>query len=163
VALDPVPASQASTGNWKVIYIPSGNALSVAVLVGGTAKPLTYGFTPDGFNWGITEASVPDPRLTLSVTLSQPGSSTDTLEVKYVDSTDATSAAMILTQGVAGILNVRRGIANATIPTVGQVADTITFVAGRQRPDAPTANGLDTISQTLYITAVPVRKGTLVA
>ena len=163
MALDPVPASQASTGNWKVIYVPSGNALSVAVLIAGTSKPLTYGFTPDGFNWGITEASVPDPRLTLSVTLSQPGASTDTLEVKYVDSTDATSAAAILIQGATGTLNVRRGVGNATIPTVGQIADTITFVAGRQRPDAPTANGLDTISQTLYITAVPVRKGVLVA
>lgn len=163
MAADPVPASNPSTGFWKVIYIPSGNPLSVAILTGGTAKPLTYGFTPDGFNWSITEESVPDPRLTLAVVLSQPGSSTDSLEVKYVDSTDATSAAMILTQGVSGFLNVRRGIANATIPTIGQTADTLQFTAGRQRPDPPVANGLDTISQTLYITAVPVRKGTLVA
>lgn len=164
MALDPVPASQASTGQWKIIYLPAAaNALSVAALIGGTAKPLTYGFTPDGFNWTISEASVADPRLTLSVTLSQPGTSTEVLEVKYVASADATAAAQILLQGVTGQLNVRRGVANATAPTIGQKADVITFVAGRQRPDAPTENGLDTISQTLYITAPTVQGGTLVA
>ena len=55
MALETAPASQASTGNWRITYIPSGNALSVAILNGGTAKPLTYSFTPDGFNRTITE------------------------------------------------------------------------------------------------------------
>lgn len=164
MALETPPASASSTGNWLITYVPTGsNALSVAALIGGTAKPLTYSFTPDGFNWSITEESVPDPRLTMAVTLSQPGTSTEVLEVKYVASADAASAQSILTAGSTGKLNVRRAVANATVATVGQKADVITYVAGRQRPDAPTANGLDTISQTLYITAPTVQAGTLVA
>jgi hypothetical protein len=164
MALEPVPASTQSDGKWRITYVPSSaNALSVAALIGATAKPLTYGFTPDGFAWTITQAVVEDKRLTLLQDLSRPGKTTETLEVKYVASEEPTSASAILPQGTEGKLNVRRGIDNAIVPTVGQKADVITFIAGAQRPDAPTENGLDTISQTLYITAPTVRNGVLVA
>jgi hypothetical protein len=164
MALEVAPASQASTGNWLVTYVPSAsNALSVAVLIGASAKALTYSFTPDGFNYNITEASVADPRLTMAVTFSQPGTSTEVLEVKYVASSDVASANAILVAGLTGKLNIRRAVSNATAPTVGQKADVVTFTAGRQRPDAPVLNGLDTISQTLYITGATVSGGTLVA
>lgn len=163
MALETAPASQASTGNWLITYTPSGTGLSVAVLTGGTAKSLTYSFTPDGFNRNITEASIEDARLTMAQKLSRPGTTTEVIEVKYVESQTAGSANVVLVAGTTGILTLRRGVANATIPTVGQKADVITFVAGVQRPDAPTDNGLDTISQTLYITAATVSQGTLVA
>jgi hypothetical protein len=164
MALEPVPASTQSDGKWRITYVPSSaNALSVAALVGATAKTLTYSFTPDGFAWTITQAVVEDKRLTLTQDLSRPGKTSETLEVKYVASDDAASANAILTPGTEGKLNVRRGVDNAVVPTVGQKADVITFIAGAQRPDAPTENGLDTISQTLYITAPTTRYGVLVA
>jgi len=164
MALETVPASTQSDGKWRITYVPAAsNALSVAILNGATAKPLTYSFTPDGFNYQITQATVTDPRLTLVQDLSRPGKITETLEVKYVRSADANSADAILTEGVTGLLNVRRGIDNATTATVGQKADVITFVAGAKRADAPTENGVDTISQTLYITAPTQRDQALVA
>lgn len=164
MALETAPASQGSTGNWLITYVPAAaNALSVAILVGATAKQLTYSFTPDGFNRAISQESVPDARLTMAQTFSRPGTSTETIEVKYVESSDAGSASVILVPGTTGKLNLRRGVGNEITPTVGQKADVVTFIAGVQRPDAPTANGLDTISQTLFITAATVSGGTLVA
>lgn len=164
MALDPIPASSQSDGRWKITYVPkSANALSVAALTGASAKNLTYSFTPDGFNRSISEATVDDKRLTLIQDLSRPGKVTETLEVKYVESQDTGSANVILTPGTEGKLNVRRGVSNDTAYATGQKADVITFVAGQQRPDAPTENGVDTISQTLYITDVTVNGGTLVA
>lgn len=164
MALDPVPASSQSDGRWKIAYLPTAsNPLSVAALNGGTSKAMTYSFTADGFNYGITQASVPDKRLTLVQDLSRPGKTTETLETKYVDSADANSAAVLLPAGTTGQFIVRRGTDNATAWTIGQKVDVITFISGAQRPDAPTENGLDTISQTQYITAPTVRQGVLVA
>lgn len=164
MALETVPQSTQSDGRWRITYVPpAANALSVAILGGVTAKPLTYSFTPDGFNWATTQATVDDKRLTLTQDLSRPGKKTETLEVKYVASTDPGSAAVLLVEGTEGKLNVRRGVDNAAAYVVAQLADVISFVAGAQRPDAPTENGLDTISQTLYITSPTVRGAALVA
>lgn len=161
--LDAIPASSQSDGRWKIAYVPTGNPLSVAIVKGASSKNLTYSFTPDGFNWSIAQAEVADPRLTLIQNLSRPGKKTETLELKYVDSTTVDAAALVLTEGVSGFFVVRRGTDNATDWTVGQKADVITFTLGAQRPDAPTENGVDTISQTAYITSVTQRQVTLIA
>jgi hypothetical protein len=162
--LDSTPASSQSDGRWKINTTPIGsNALSVAILNGGTSKSVTYSFTPDGFNYQVTQATVTDARLTLATDLTRPGKKGETLELKYVDSTDANSAAVLFTEGSTGQFTIRRGIDNATAWTVGQKVDVITYVLGAQRPDAPVENGVDTISQTAYITAVTTRQGTLVA
>lgn len=162
MAAETVPTSVQSDGKWRITNVAVGaNALSVAIINAGAA--LTYSFTPDGFNYSISQATVTDARLTLTQDLSRPGRKTETLEVKYVASSDAGSAAVVLTEGTEGKLNIRRGVDNATVATVGQKADVVTYIAGAQRPDAPSENGLDTISQTLFITAPTVRQGVLVA
>lgn len=162
--LDPVAPSTQSDGRWKIAYVPSaGNALSVAILNGGTSKALTYSFTPDGFNLGKTQATVNDPRLTLVQVLSRPGKTTETLELKYVASSDANSADAVLTAGLEGQFVIRRGIDNATAWTVGQKVQVITFALGVKRYDPAVENGVDTISQTAYITAVTQDAGVLVA
>jgi hypothetical protein len=164
VALETAPASQGSTGNWRITYVPTGsNPLSAAILVGGTSKDFTYGFTPDGFNRVFNENSVEDPRLTMSQVLSRPGSYTETLEVTYVESATAGSPSVVLVNGLTGFLAIRRGLANSTVWTAAQTADVITFVAGQRRPNPPTANGIDTISQTLYLTAVTQSAATIIA
>ena len=162
--LETTPVSSQSDGRWRITYVPiASNALSVAILNGATAKPVTYGLTADGFNYSLTQATVEDKRLTLVQDLSRPGKVSETLEIKFVASVTADSAAVLFVAGLEGKLNVRRGYDNATDAAVAQKADVITFIAGAQRPDAPTENGLDTISQTLYITAPTVRNGVLVA
>lgn len=164
MALETVPASSQSDGRWRITYVPSGaNALSVAILNGATSKAVTYSLTADGFNYSLSQATVEDKRLTLVQDLSRPGKVSETLEIKYVASTSVDSAAVLFVAGLEGQLNVRRGVDNATTAVVAQKADVITFIAGAQRPDAPTENGLDTISQTLFITAPTVSGGVLVA
>jgi len=164
MAIDPIPSSWQSDGNWTITYVPTGsNPLSVAILNGATAKDVTYSFTPDGFNYGVTQATIEDKRLTLTQDLSRPGKTTETLELKYVDSADATSAAALFTPGLAGFFVVRRQVANGTAYSIGQTPDVISFVLGVQRPEAPTENGLDLLSQTVFFTSVTQRKVTLVA
>jgi hypothetical protein len=154
MALEVAPSSVQSDGKWRIWYVPTGsNAKSVAILNGATAKSLTYGLTADGWNNTKTQATVEDKRLTLKTDLSRPGRITETLEVTYVRSTDVASAQAVLVEGVEGHLTVRRGIDNDVVWTIAQKVDVLTFVAGVQRPNAPTENGVDTISQTLYITA----------
>ena len=162
--IDPIPASSASDGRWKIADVPSGsNALSVAILNGGTTKAMTYSFTDGGFNFTLDQATVTDKRLTLDTDLSRPGKKSEAGTLKYVDSADADSAAALLVEGKTGQFVVRRGIPNATAWTVGQKVDIITYQLGAQRPDVPTENGLDTITQGAYVTLPTVRKATLVA
>lgn len=162
--LDPVAASSQSDGRWKIAYVPSaGNPLSVAVLNGGTSKALTYSFTPDGFNLAKSQATVNDPRLTLVQILSRPGKVTETLELKYVESPDASSADAVLVSGLEGQFVIRRGIDNATAWTIGQKVDVITFALGVKRVDPAAENSVDTISQTAFITAVTQSQAVLIA
>jgi len=164
MALDPIPASFQSDGLWTITYVPSGSApLSAAILNGATAKDITYNLTSDGFTYAVTQASVDDKRLTLVQDLSRPGKTTETLTIKYVDSTDAASLAVLFTAGLSGYLVIRRGVANGTTYAVGQIVDVITFSLGVQAPDAPAENGLDTITQGVYITSATQRKVLVVA
>lgn len=162
--LDPVAQSSQSDGRWKIAFVPKGsNALSVAILKGVTSKNLTYSFTPAGFQLARTQAAVNDPRLTLVQILSRPGKVTETLELKYVASSDADSADVVLTDGLEGQFVIRRGVDNATDWAIAQKVDVITFALGVRRPDAPTENGVDTVSRTAYITAVTQSQAVLVA
>lgn len=165
MAVEQTPASSASDGRWRITYVPSGsNALSVAILNGATAKPVTYGLTADGWNHTVTQATAEDKRLTLVTDLSRPGRITEALEITYVKSTTTDSADVIFVEGLEGQLLVRRAVANTTTHTATtQKGDLITFIAGTKRPNPPVENGVDTISQTLYITSPTLRDQTLVA
>lgn len=164
MASDPIPASSASDGRWKIASVPTGsNPLSVAILNGGTSKALTYSFTDTGFNFTVDQATITDKRLTLDTDLSRAGKKTESGTLQYVDSADADSAAVLLTEGSEGQFVVRKGISNATAWTVGQKVDVYTYQVGAQRPDAPTENGIDYISQGVYLTKPTVRKAVLVA
>jgi len=168
MALEAVPASTQSDGKWIIWNVPSGsNAKSVAILNGGTSKPITYGLTADGWNRSITQATVEDKRLTLIQNLSRPGRVAETIEVKAVESADVASADAILTalaaSGAETQFAVRRAVDNATTATVGQKIDLITGVVGVRRPQAPVENGVDTVAFTIYTTKVTETAVSLVA
>jgi hypothetical protein len=164
MALDPIPTSFQSDGYWTVTYVPTAsNPLSAAILNGGTAKDVTYGFTPDGFNYSVTQSEIEDKRLTLQQILSAPGNTKETLTLKYVDTTDATAPATLFTENLRGYLVIRRGIANGTAYSVAQIVDVLDVVFGKQAPDAPTENGIDTITQGTYFKAATQRKAVVVA
>lgn len=152
-----VPASSQSDGRWKVVYVPSASDPTSAADIASDGVDITYSLTSDGFNYSLTQATVEDKRLTLDQDLSRPGRKQETLEIKYVASTNADSADVLLTEGLSGFLDVRRSKANTSDIAAADVVDVITFTAGAKRPDAPVENGVDTVSQTLFITAVTQR------
>ncbi|MBT2502979.1 hypothetical protein [Curtobacterium sp. ISL-83] len=156
MSLDQYPASSQSDGRHKIAFVPYGadvNPLSVATLKADTTKNVTYSFTPDGFAHAVTQATVEDKRYTGEQDLSRPGKTTETLEVKYVDSEDPNSAAQTFPKDTAGWFVRRKVIPNATDWTKDQLVDVISVIAGVQRPDAPAENGVDTTTQGMYITA----------
>jgi len=165
MALEATPPSQQSDGYLRIGYVPSGNNLSVAILTGGTEKDLTYSFTPSGFTRTFTENTVSDPRLTNVAVLARPGTFTEQIDVQYVvtDASATDIAYTALSEYTTGLLTLRYGVANATVWTIGQKVDSISFIAGKKRRDPITANGLFTISQTLYLTAPSVSGAVLVA
>lgn len=168
MAAENVPASSQSDGRWRITNVPSGsNAKSVAILNGGTAKPITYGITAGGWDHQVTQATVEDKRLTLIQDLSRPGKVSETLNVTVVSSDDSASTDRIL-QGLSvsqaeSQFVVRRAVANADTHATGQIADVITGVVGVRRPDAPVENGVDTAQYAIYITKPTDRDVTLVA
>jgi hypothetical protein len=164
MAAEPTPLSVASDGNLRVAVVPTGsNPLSVAILTGATTKLITYSLTPDGWNRAVTENTVDDPRLSLKQTFSRPGTSSETLELKYVygDTNDVAKPA--LTEGLQVFLVDRRSVTNATEWTIGQKVDVLTVILGKQRKDAPAANGIQTITQTAFVVSATQYDASLIA
>lgn len=166
--IENVPASTQSDGRWRITNVPSGsNAKSVAILNGGTAKPITYGITSGGWDHQTNQATVEDKRLTLVQDLARPGKVTETLNVTVVASADVASADAILqtladSQAESQFV-VRRAVANGDTHALAQKADIITGVVGVRRPDAPVENGVDTAQYQIYVTKPTERNVALVA
>lgn len=155
MAQEAVPGSVETMDNLRIAIVPDGsNALSVAVLVAGTTKDLTYSLTPDGWAFPRTETEIPDPRLTLKTEGSRPGrEKLGPIVLKYVygDAADVAKAALV--RGTKFTLVYRDAIANATAWTIGQKVDTIKIVCGAQRKLPPAADGTFQIEQTIYVVA----------
>lgn len=162
MAVEATPLSVASDGNLLVSYVPTGNPLSVANLVAGSTKAITYSLTPGGFNRATTQDTVSDERLTLAQLLEQAGRVKETLEVEYVygDAGDVASAS--LTKDAVGWIVVRYAVPNATAWTIGQKVDVIPIKAGIQAKNAPTANGVFTKKQKLFVTGTVTTDGVLI-
>lgn len=161
--LEATPLSVAADGNLLVAFVPSGNSLSKAVLDAATTKKITYSLTPSGFNRSTTQDTISDERLTLSQLLEQAGRIKETLEVEYVFGDAGDVAKVALAEGVTGFIVARYAIPNATDWTVGQKVDSIPIKCGVQAKGAPTANGVFTITQKLFVTGAVIRDGVLVA
>lgn len=164
MVLEATPLSVASDGNLRIAVVPSGsNPLSVAILAATTTKLITYSLTPDGWNRAVTENTVDDPRLANKQAFSRPGTSTETLEMKYVYGDTNDVAKTVLTEGTTVYLVDRRSIPNATEWTTGQKVDVLTVILGKQRKDAPAANGVQTVTQTAFVIAATQTDQALVA
>lgn len=158
MAAETVPISVNSDDNLRIGYSAlAANPKSVAALT----VDLTYSLKT--LNLTETQADIPDPRLSLSQQLSRPGRKTFACEVQYIFGDTGDVAAATLLEGTEGHLTLRYSVPNSTAWTAAQVADVITFKAGAQRKDPPVENGVQTITQTLYVTAVVEKDVALVA
>lgn len=147
MAKEITPGSVQSDDNLRVWFVPEGTAVTAAAL--GTAESITYSLTPSGFNRSITEDTVSDERLTLSQVLQKRGRKTEELEVQYVFGAADDVAYPLLKEGVRGQIVARYSEPNATEPATGQTVDILHVECGAQRKDAPSANGIQTVTQNL--------------
>lgn len=151
MAQEAVPLSVNSDDNLRITATSlAEDGLSAAILA--TGDDLTYSLKT--FTLTETQATVEDKRLSLSQDLSRPGRKTVKCEVQYVHGDAGDVAAATLVEGYEGHLTLRYSIPNSTAWTAAQVADYLTFKAGAQRKDPPVENGVQTITQELFITAV---------
>jgi len=160
MAAEAVPQSVNSDDNLRLTFSAlADNALSAAILNAG--DDLTYSLV--SFDLAEAQATVNDPRVTLKQILKRPGKTDYTLVVKYVFGDAGDVAAVTLAEGVEGHITARYSVPNSTAWTAAQIADVITFKAGAQRKDPPVENGVQTITQELFVTAVVDKDATIVS
>lgn len=167
---DVVPAAIDVKGN-LVIWWATGTIADttapgkVLVFDAATTYRVTHSFTPGGFALDADQGIDTDSRLGLTVDLEALGIRTDTLGMlEYVDSTNASSAAVVLkpagaATSISGYFIVRRNVANTTIATAAQKVYTIPVTLGSQiYPVNP--DGKFTIKQRASITG-PIVQGVI--
>jgi hypothetical protein len=148
MAQEAVPGSVAWDDNLRITWTAEADdPLSAADLAAG--DDLTYSLK--SLARTINEARIEDPRLTLKQILEKAGKVTEQVEVQYVFGDAADVAASVLTRGTQGHLTLRYSVPNATAWTAAQIVDVITVECGKQRKDSPVENGVQTITQTLFV------------
>lgn len=161
--IEATPLSVASDGNLLVSYVPTGNPLSVANLAAATTKAITYSLTPSGFNRATSQDTISDERLTLAQLLEQAGRVKETLEVEYVFGDAGDVASLALTKDAVGFIVARYAIPNGTAWTIAQKVDVIPIRCGIQAKNPPTANGVFTKKQKLFVTGTVQTDAVLIA
>jgi len=140
---------------WWVPTLADPTAPKAATELGAvTSFRLTYSFTTDG--WGLTgsQDKTDDPRLTLKQKLESLGVASQSLTLKYVDSTAAGSAAAVLTEGLTGYFVERRGVPDQTLAAAAQKVRVIPVTLGKQIPGPVDGTGKFTYTQETAINGV---------
>jgi hypothetical protein len=148
MAAEAVPQSVNWDDNLRITWTDEADdPKSAADLIAGV--DLTYSLKT--LTRTINEARIEDPRLTLKQILERPGKVTETVEVNYIFGDAADVAAATLVQGTKGHLTLRYSIPNSTTWAAAQIVDVITVECGKQRKDSPVENGVQTLTQTLFV------------
>lgn len=166
------PASVAADGNLKVVWVPAianPAAPTLAELNAASAIDLSCYLTADGFNPGTEEETVTDDRLCSRQSFARPGRTSDTLEIGYVFRGQDTAAVdnkafTSLKHLTTGFIVERWGKDYAAAFAAADVVDVKPVQCGVQRKQAPEANSVQRIMQTMHIVGtvrrdVPVPAG----
>ena len=157
VAGSVAPSALDQSGNttiWWVPTIASVAAPSVTEIGSAGSFRLTYDFTTDGFNLASTQGTVDDDRLTLRQALQALDVNKSSLDLKYVQSTAAGHAQIVLVAGTAGYFVVRQNVPDTTIATAAQKVVVIPVTLGVQNLGPIDGSGKSTIVQAAAITGV---------
>lgn len=159
------PPAVDQLGHLLIIWVPKSGMADplkpkVAELKAG--KRITYSLTPDGWQPTGDQEITKDERLTLEQDLESFGKKTKGLSLKYVDSDDPNSAAVLLEEGLEGYFFERRKELNRADIAAGQKVRPWGVVLGEQMEDTPSNTGKFTISQKTSLTAVVPSRGVLV-
>lgn len=163
------PASVAADGNVKVVWataIASVTAPTAAECNAGTSKDVSCYLTDDGWTPTLDEGVVTDNRLCSKKTYERPGRQSDHLTIQYIYnilSAPDDVARLALTEGNVGFFIVRFGVLYSTSLAAADVVGITPGVCGAQMMDKPTANGVLTITQRIFIPAPGVQRFVTVA
>ena len=141
-----VQRGAAADGRGIVLWVPTianPAAPTVAELNAGTVKRITYGLTPDGFDWQTSIATITTGRYTLAQALELDGIVTDTLEVKWVYNRTTPTANEVLfgAPGLSGNIVVILGYTNDTVITAStKINGILPVTTSIPREVPPTAN-----------------------
>lgn len=152
-----VPSALDQRGNTTIWWVPTiaDPAAPTVVEIGAAgAHRVTYSFTPDGWNLAGAQATVDDDRLTIPQALSSLDVNKVTLDLKYVDSADANSAALILLEGTSGFFVERRSVPQTQAITTGDKVRVIPCTLGAQNPGVINNTGKFLINQQTSIDGV---------
>ena len=162
-----VPSTPAD-GNVKVAFVPTladPSAPTVTELTAVGVIDLSCYLTADGWTPGLDEQVVSDERLCSTQTFEQPGRSSRTLGIKYVENpTSATDnkAYTTLEPGTSGFLVQRRGVAHSGAFAASDKVDVWPGTAGKYDPQPPEANSVLKVAQKWFVTGT-VQQGASVA
>lgn len=156
--LVPPPAVD-QTGNLTIWFVPTiadvaAPKASTEIGAAGAFR-ITYSLTTDGWDWDVSQVKNPDDRLTLKQPLESLGTAVTALKtVKYVESSVAGSANVVLTEGLSGYFVERAGVPNSTLAAAGQKVRVIPVTLGRQQPGPRTGAGKFTVLQEVAVSGI---------
>jgi hypothetical protein len=157
------PAALDQKGNTTIWWVPTiadVTAPKAATEIGAAgAFRITYSFTPGGFKFGGTQGKVKDERLGLVQALESLDTNDVTLELEYVESAAAGSAAVVLAPTPpattkSGYFVIRTSTPNSTLAAAAQMVRVVSVTLGVQNLVAPTNSGKFLINQATALNAV---------
>ena len=118
------PPAVDQSGNLTIWWVPTIVDVTKPKLTEiGAGKRITYSFLPNGWGYDATTEKLPDDRLTDPMGGESLGRTKPTFnDLLYVDSTAATSAAVILKDGGPGYFVERRNVPQTAL---GAIADKV--------------------------------------
>lgn len=151
--------STPADGNLKVVWVPTianPDAPTVTELTAATAVDLSCYLTADGWNPSTDEQVISDDRLCDTETYEQPGRSSRSLEVTYIDNTNNTGlenlAVETLVPGTAGYLVTRSGMPYDQPFAAGDLVDVWPVTCGVYQKVPPEANSVLRRTQRMFVT-----------
>jgi hypothetical protein len=163
-----IPSTPAD-GNVKIAFVPTladPTAPTTAELTGVGVIDLSCYLTSDGWTPGLDEQVISDDRLCSVQTFEQPGRSSRTLAIKYVENPGSATdnkAFDTLAPGTQGYLVERRGKDKDTAFAAADVVNVWPGTAGQYDPQPPEANSVLKVAQKWFVTGTVVIGATVAA
>jgi hypothetical protein len=152
------PTGIPADGNLKVTFavtLADPNFPQLAELNAGTSRDFSCYITGEGFATTLEEQVVTDERLCSRATFEQPGRWSKTMTLSYVyNLADPVNNVMYLTLPylTTGFILPRWGVPYEDPWADGDLADVYPVKAGKPMKNQPTANGMLTVTQKMFIT-----------
>lgn len=152
------PISIPADGNLRVYYVATladPETPTLAELNAGTSEDLSCYITGEGFQPSLDEQVVTDSRLCSRATYERPGRWTKSMTLSYVYNLASpvnNAAYLTLAYLTEGFLIARWGVPFEDAWAAGDLVDVYPIQAGKPMKNQPTANGVLTVTQRLFIT-----------